>query len=80
MNIDQISMCYISMDSTQQALQTNGKLFFISDSFFELTSTLKKIIVELRSCLRGGGGICAEQHAFYFYLLKNAENLFVLNS
>ena len=27
MNIDQIAMCYISMDSSQLALQTNEKLF-----------------------------------------------------
>ena len=26
-NIDQIAMCYISMDSYQRPLQTNGKLF-----------------------------------------------------
>ena len=31
-------MYYISMDSSLQALQTNGKFFFqISESFFELT-------------------------------------------
>ena len=35
-NMDQSAMCYISMDLTRQALQTNGKLFFqISQSFFE---------------------------------------------
>ena len=28
LNIDQIAMCCISMDSSQQALQTNEKLFF----------------------------------------------------
>ena len=28
MNIDQIAICYISMDLSRQALQTNGKLFF----------------------------------------------------
>ena len=27
-NIDQIAMYYISMDSSQQALQINGKIFF----------------------------------------------------
>ena len=27
-NIDQIAMCYISMDSSQRALQTNEKFFF----------------------------------------------------
>ena len=26
--MDQIEMCYVSMDSYWQALQTNGKLFF----------------------------------------------------
>ena len=35
MNIDQIAICYISMDSSQQALQSNGKFFF---SNFELAS------------------------------------------
>ena len=34
--IDQITMCYISMDSSRRALQTNGKLFIISESFFKL--------------------------------------------
>ena len=28
MNNDQSAMCYVSMDSFQQSLQTNGKLFF----------------------------------------------------
>ena len=27
MNIDQSAMCYMSMDSSLQALQANGKLF-----------------------------------------------------
>ena len=27
MNIDQSAMCYTSMDSTQQALQNNGRIF-----------------------------------------------------
>ena len=35
-NIDQIAMCYISMNSSRRALQTNGKLFIISESFFKL--------------------------------------------
>ena len=38
MNIDQSAMCYISMDLTRQALQTNRKLFLISGSFFELST------------------------------------------
>ena len=48
-NIDQIAMCYISMDLSRQALQTNGK-FFSNFGFiyiyiyFELT-TIFKIIV-----------------------------------
>ena len=37
--------------------------FQVSESFFEL-ATFLKIIVALLSCMRGGGGICAEQHAF----------------
>ena len=54
----------ISIDSTQKALQINGKLFFqISESFFDQI-TIYKIIVTLGLCKRGGGGICAEQHAF----------------
>ena len=66
MNIDRSEMCYISMDLTRQGLQTNGKFFFqISESFFELVTFLK-IIVALGLFKRGGGGICAEQHPFYF--------------
>ena len=38
-NIDQIAMCYISMDSSRQALQTYESFFFqIFESFFELTT------------------------------------------
>ena len=51
MNIDPISMCYISMDSSRQALQTNRNLF--SNFKIELTT-----IVLL---WRRGGGICADQ-------------------
>ena len=32
-NIDQIAMCYISMDLSRQALQTNGKFFFFLIQF-----------------------------------------------
>ena len=35
----------------------------ISESFFKLTNFFE-IIVELGLCMRGGGGICADQHAF----------------
>ena len=51
------------MDLTRQALQTNVKLFQISESFFELVAIFE-IIVALGLCKRGGGGIFAEQHAF----------------
>ena len=36
MNIDRSAICYTSMDSSQQALQINVKIFFIdiSESFF----------------------------------------------
>ena len=34
LNIDQITVCYISMDSFQRALQTNGKLFFQILNYF----------------------------------------------
>ena len=55
MNIDQSELYYISMDLTQQALQTNVKFFFqILKSFFELV-TIFKIIVALGLCKRGGG-------------------------
>ena len=49
----------ISMDSTWQALETNGKLFSILESFFELTTFFKNnshVVVSMQ----GGGGICAE--------------------
>ena len=37
-NIDQIAMCYVSINLSQRAIQTNGKLFQISVSLFELTT------------------------------------------
>ena len=43
------------------------KFFFqILESFFKLTTIFKKIIVALGLCMRGLGGICADQHAFQF--------------
>ena len=33
-NIDQSTICYISIDSSQLPLQTNGKLFFSNSEFF----------------------------------------------
>ena len=35
-NIDQSAMCYTSMNSSRQALQTNGKLFSSFEFVFEL--------------------------------------------
>ena len=50
------------MDS-QQALQTYGKFFLILESFYKLT-TIFNIIVAVDLCRSGGGGICADHHAF----------------
>ena len=42
MNIDQSLIYYIPMDSSQHALHTNGKFFFlISKSFFDLSTLFK---------------------------------------
>ena len=41
MNINPRAMYDISIDSTRQALQTNRKLFFNSESFFELPTIFK---------------------------------------
>ena len=52
-NIDQITMHYISMDFTRQALQINEKLFQILELFFELHFLhlhFFKIIVVLGLC------------------------------
>ena len=38
MNIDQIAMCYMSVDSTRQALQTNGKLFSDFGIVFQISN------------------------------------------
>ena len=51
------------MDSTRQALQTND-FFFTFEKRFEFSTFFLKILVALWSCMRGGEGICAEQHAF----------------
>ena len=45
-NIDQSTMYYISTDSTRQALQTNGKLFFQNqESFLELVQVQNFILI-----------------------------------
>ena len=43
MNIDQSAMSYTSIDSSRQALQTNGKLFPNSEFLFELLEENKNI-------------------------------------
>ena len=54
---------YISMDFTRQALQINGKLIKFRNHFSKKLLNFK-IILALGLCKRGGGVICAEQHAF----------------
>ena len=64
MSIDQIAMCCISIDSSQRALQTNGKFF---QNYFRINGRKPKNIqriTRLGLCKRGGGGICADHHAF----------------
>ena len=41
-NIDQIAMCHISMDSSRQALQNNGKRFFIFQFRFQIIGRKQK--------------------------------------
>ena len=53
------------MDLSRQALlQTNGKLLSNFGIIFRINYNFFKIIVALGLCMRGGGGICADQHAF----------------
>ena len=55
----------ISMDSTRQALQTNGKLFFWN---FGIIFKIKSQFFILDNVVLGLGmrcGACADQHAFY---------------
>ena len=43
-NIDQIAICHISMDSSQRALQTNNNFFFSNFNFvFKLLAENRKI-------------------------------------
>ena len=54
MCIDQIAMCYISMDLSQQALQTNGKLFsnfkLVFKIFAENLEIFKRIAIAGPGC------------------------------
>ena len=54
------------MDLPQQALQINGKFFFNLKFVFELIAENRKNIQRITMlglCKRGGGVICADQHA-----------------
>ena len=64
MNIGQSAMYYISMDSSRQALQIKGKLSSYFGIIFRISYNFFLIIVALGLCMRGGGGICADQHVF----------------
>ena len=52
------------MDSSQRALQTNEKLFSNFEIIFRISYNFFKILVALALYKRGGGCICAKQHAF----------------
>ena len=56
------------MDLYRQALQTYGKLFQISKSFFKLT-TIFKIIVALgiNACVEGDAFMLMHKHAVFFF-------------
>ena len=43
-NIDQIAMCYTSLDLSRQALQTNGKFFFRFRIIFRINGRKPKNI------------------------------------
>ena len=50
--------CYTSMDSSQQALQINGKLFPITELFFELVTIFRNNVGVGFMQARGGGHLC----------------------
>ena len=53
------------MDSSRQAQQTRENVLFkFWNHFLNKLKNFFKIIVALGLCMQGGGGICAEQHAF----------------
>ena len=52
------------MDSSPQALQTNGKLFRIRFQIIGRKPKNIQRITRFGLYKRGGGGICANQHAF----------------
>ena len=61
---------WIRLDKLYE-LHLMESIFQISESFFELVTIFKltnslifKITVVLGLCMRGGGGICADQHSF----------------
>ena len=59
-------MCYILMDLSWQAVQTNGKFYSNFAFVFELLAKKKNIqqITRLGLWKLGGRDICADQHAF----------------
>ena len=67
-------MYYISIDETPQALQTNEKLFtnleFIYRINYNFLNNSGVGVVHAR-----WGGICAEQHAFWFLLVVLAHQM-----
>ena len=58
MNIDQIAMCFISIDSSRQALQTNGKLFFKFQIRFRIIDRTPKNIQTNRGVNIDQSAIC----------------------
>ena len=65
-NIDQIAMCYISMDLSRQALQTNRKLFSNFGFFFFFL-----IIVAVGPCMRAF--VLNSTHSSYLQKIINSE-------
>ena len=67
MNIDQMAMCYISMDSSQRALQSANQLKDFSNfkTIFQFNYTFQNKWYILGLYMRVKEGICVDQHAFY---------------
>ena len=76
--MEQVSLCFISMDSSRQALQTNGNFFFI---IFRIYIFL--IIVALGLCMQDGEAfVLNSTHSSWYicllYSYSSGNNFFII--
>ena len=79
MNIDQIAMCYISMDLHQRVLHTNGKLFSNFKLVFEILAKNIKFLPKIKKYSKELQGMNIDQIATCYISMDSSQRALQTN-